>query len=99
MVLFVNTARASIVDTEALIGELLKNRFNAVIDVFDEEPLPADSPLIGLPNVLLQPHRGGPTTDRWEIVTLNLIEDTLRVFAGEKARLEIKKEYAMAMTQ
>ncbi|NLJ66005.1 MAG: hydroxyacid dehydrogenase [Clostridiales bacterium] len=97
--LFVNTARASIVDTEALIGELLKNRFNAVIDVFDEEPLPADSPLIGLPNVLLQPHRGGPTTDRWEIVTLNLIEDTLRVFAGEKARLEIKKEYAMAMTQ
>ncbi len=78
--LFVNTARASIVDTEALIGELLKNRFNAVIDVFDEEPLPADSPLIGLPNVLLQPPiGGGPTTDRWEIVTLNLIEDTLRV--------------------
>lgn len=97
--LFVNTARASIVDTEALIVELLKNRFNAVIDVFDVEPLPADSPLVGLPNVLLQPHRGGPTTDRWKVVTLSLIDDFLRVFAGEESRLEIKREYAMAMTQ
>ena len=72
---------------------------NAVLDVFDEEPLPKDSKLIGLPNVMLMPHRGGPTTDRWRIVTLALIDDILRIFDGKEPALAIEKKYAMAMSR
>lgn len=97
--LLVNTARAGIIDSAALEEELLKNRFNAVLDVFDVEPLPADSKLIGLPNVLLQPHRGGPTVDRWKIVTSNLIDDILSIFNGKKPVFGIDRDYAIAMTR
>ena len=97
--LLVNTARSSIINTAALEEELQKNRFQAVLDVFDEEPLPKDSKLIGLPNVLLMPHRGGPTTDRWRIVTLALIDDILRIFDGKEPVLAIEKKYAMAMSR
>ncbi|MFF7330063.1 NAD(P)-dependent oxidoreductase [Streptomyces sp. NPDC008150] len=55
----VNTARGSLVDTGALTRELVAGRLNAVLDVTDPEPLPADSPLYDLPNVLLTPHLAG----------------------------------------
>lgn len=97
--LFVNTARAGIVDTEAMIEELQKNRFNAFLDVYDVEPLPADSKLIGLPNVILMPHRAGPTVDRRRIVTMALLDDIQRIFNGQKPFLEIGREYAMSMTR
>ncbi|MFD3455007.1 hydroxyacid dehydrogenase [Streptomyces sp. NPDC058691] len=55
----VNTARGSLVDTAALTAELVTGRLHAVLDVTDPEPLPADSPLWDLPNVLLTPHVAG----------------------------------------
>ncbi|WP_067820156.1 hydroxyacid dehydrogenase [Actinomadura kijaniata] len=55
----VNTARGSLVDTAALERELAAGRLHAVIDVTDPEPLPPDSPLFTLPNVLLTPHIAG----------------------------------------
>ena len=55
----INTARGSLVDTGALTAELVSGRLDAVLDVTDPEPLPADSPLFGLPNVLLTPHTAG----------------------------------------
>jgi phosphoglycerate dehydrogenase-like enzyme len=56
---FINTARGSLVDTDALTEELVAGRIHAVLDVTDPEPLPADSPLFDLPNVLLTPHQAG----------------------------------------
>uniref|UniRef100_UPI0039EF88AA D-2-hydroxyacid dehydrogenase family protein n=1 Tax=Bordetella sputigena TaxID=1416810 RepID=UPI0039EF88AA len=55
----VNTSRADLVDTEALVEALRAGRpgFGA-FDVFDAEPLPEDHPLLGLKNVLLTPHYG-----------------------------------------
>jgi phosphoglycerate dehydrogenase-like enzyme len=97
--LLINTARASIIDTDALVAELRKNRFKAVLDVYDVEPLPADSPLIGLPNVMLLPHMGGPTIDRWKIVTHALIDDIQTILEGGSPRLGINRAYAMAMTR
>lgn len=55
----VNTARGSLVDTEALTAELVSGRLHAVLDVTEPEVLPADSPLYELPNVLLTPHVAG----------------------------------------
>ena len=56
---FINTARGGIVDEQALTEELLSGRINAMLDVTDVEPLPADSPLYRLPNVFLTPHVAG----------------------------------------
>ena len=55
----INTARGSLVDTEALFAELVTGRISAVLDVTDPEPLPANSPLFELPNVFLTPHIAG----------------------------------------
>ncbi|MEU5328826.1 hydroxyacid dehydrogenase [Streptomyces parvus] len=55
----VNTARGSLVDTEALVKEAATGRLNAVLDHTEPEVLPADSPLYDLPNVLLTPHIAG----------------------------------------
>lgn len=59
----VNCARGGIVDEEALAGALVRgDLYAAGIDVFEREPLPADNPLIHLPNVILTPHIGSATT-------------------------------------
>ncbi|MFJ8950768.1 hydroxyacid dehydrogenase [Streptomyces sp. NPDC102381] len=57
--LLVNTARGPLVDTEALVEHLVSGRIDAVLDVTDPEPLPADHPLWDLPNVLITPHMAG----------------------------------------
>ncbi len=97
--LLVNTARGSVIDEAALAEELMKKRFKAALDVYEVEPLPADSKLRGLDNVLLMPHMGGPTVDRRKFVTLSLIEDIKRFIKGEPLQLEISKEYAVNMTK
>ncbi len=58
--LLINTARGAVVDQAQLI-EALKNHEigGACLDVFEEEPLPQDSPLRDLPNVILTPHTAG----------------------------------------
>jgi phosphoglycerate dehydrogenase-like enzyme len=55
----VNTARAALVDTTALVARLRKGDLFAAIDVFDAEPLPTKHPLRKLPNAYLTPHRAG----------------------------------------
>ena len=51
----VNVSRGPIIDTEALIARLKRGDITAGLDVFDPEPIPADSEIIDLPNVFLTP--------------------------------------------
>jgi len=56
----INTARGPLIDETALIHALQTGRIRAAgLDVFEVEPLPLSSPLIGMPNVLLAPHVAG----------------------------------------
>lgn len=96
--IFINTARGSVVDEQALIEELKTKRFKAALDVYEVEPLAPDSELRSLENVIAMPHMGGPTIDRRRYVTLGLLEDIERFLKGENLRYEIKKEYAVKMT-
>jgi phosphoglycerate dehydrogenase-like enzyme len=59
----VNTARGAVIDEQALIAELKTGRIWAALDVFEKEPLPPDSPLRQLDNVLLFPHMAGGDAD------------------------------------
>jgi phosphoglycerate dehydrogenase-like enzyme len=55
--IFINVGRGAVVDEDALIAALRSGRLRgAALDVFATEPLPADSPLWELPNVLISPH-------------------------------------------
>jgi D-3-phosphoglycerate dehydrogenase / 2-oxoglutarate reductase len=60
--ILVNTARAELIDEEALLEALHQNRIFAGIDCFMEEPPRLDEPLLSAPNVVLTPHIGGTTT-------------------------------------
>jgi phosphoglycerate dehydrogenase-like enzyme len=55
----INTARGALIDTEALVDACRDGRIRAVLDVTEQEPLPADSPLYELPSVQLTPHIAG----------------------------------------
>ncbi|MGA4992488.1 hydroxyacid dehydrogenase [Nonomuraea bangladeshensis] len=55
----VNTARGSLIDTEALTAACAAGRISAILDVTDPEPLPPGHPLFALPNVLVTPHLAG----------------------------------------
>lgn len=96
--LFLNTARGAIVDEKAMIEELKRNRFRAVLDVFCSEPLEEDSELRRMENVYCIPHMAGPTVDRRAAITKRLADNIIKFENGEQMELEIKKEAACRMT-
>jgi len=79
--LLVNLARGGIVDEAALVEALRSGRLaGAAFDVFDEEPLPASSPLWEAPNLWITPHMAGGFPE--------ILDETTRLFAENVARLE-----------
>jgi D-3-phosphoglycerate dehydrogenase len=81
----VNTARGGIVDTEALCRALTEKRIaGAALDVFEGEPLRADSPLRALENVYLSPHVGGATADARRLSGAMAAENLICALKGER---------------
>ena len=81
--IFINTARGRIVVEQDLVDALQKQRIaGAGLDVFETEPLPADSPLRLLPNVVLTPHAAGITREATEAGLAMAIGNVLSFRAG-----------------
>jgi len=74
----INTARGPIVDEKALIDALQAGRLGGcALDVFEVEPLPSDSPLMRMDNVMLAPHNSNSSPSAWERVHWNTIKNLL----------------------
>ena len=74
----INTARGPIVDESALIKALQSGKIaGAAMDVFEVEPLPLDSPLLTMKNVMLAPHNSNSSPAAWEKVHWNTIRNLL----------------------
>ncbi len=81
--IFVNVGRGSVVDEDALIEALTEERIRgAVLDVFREEPLPPDSRLWELPNVLISPHTAALAEAENERIVRLFIENLSRYLDG-----------------
>ena len=81
----INMARGRVVDEPALIAALLNNTIaGAGLDCFWDEPLPPDSPLWAMENVLITPHTGGETQQYEERVVAILLENLERMWRGER---------------
>jgi len=75
----INTARGPIVDEKALCEAILKsNLAGAALDVFEVEPLPLDSPLFKMDQVMLAPHNSNSSPSAWEKVHWNTILNLLQ---------------------
>jgi phosphoglycerate dehydrogenase-like enzyme len=92
----INIGRGAVVDEAALIAALQNGVIGgAALDVFEREPLPADSPLWKLPNVILSPHVGGFTPE-YDARAMQLFAENLRRYAqGERLMnvVEVKRGY------
>jgi phosphoglycerate dehydrogenase-like enzyme len=74
----INTARGPVVEEPALIQALQKGQIaGAALDVYEHEPLPSDSPLLGMDNVMLAPHNANSSPAAWERVHWNTIKNLL----------------------
>ena len=83
----VNVARGSVVDEAALVDALRRGVIaGAGLDVFEEEPLPASSPLWALPNVILTPHVSGATPRYLERALDLFVENLARYLEGRPLR-------------
>ncbi len=83
--ILLNTSRGSIVDEPALIRALQQGRLSAGLDVYEQEPLPLESPLARLPNVVLTPHCASHTEQALRAMAM-VVEDVIRVLKGEIPR-------------
>ncbi|MGY1640888.1 D-2-hydroxyacid dehydrogenase family protein [Geodermatophilus sp. SYSU D00703] len=86
--ILVNTSRGPVVDEAALVAALTEGRIaGAGLDVFDREPLPADSPLRRAPRTVLTPHLGYVTRRTYEVFYGEAVEDVAAFLAGSPVRV------------
>jgi phosphoglycerate dehydrogenase-like enzyme len=91
--ILVNIGRGPVVDEEALIDALRSGHLRgAALDVFATEPLPYDSPLWELDNVILSPHTAAQSTRENERIVELFADNLRRYLAGEELRSRIRTD-------
>lgn len=89
----INTARGPIVDEQALVRALQnKTIAGAALDVFETEPIPAESALLKMENVMLAPHNSNSSPAAWENVHWNTIRNLLLGLEIDPAELDRFKQ-------
>lgn len=85
--LLINDSRGGVVDEAALAEALTAGRLRgAALDVFEQEPLPANSPLLAAPNLLLSSHTAGYSDTALAVVTMRCAQSLLERLAAVPAR-------------
>lgn len=81
----VNASRGQVIDEQALVGALRDRRIaGAVLDVYCEQPLRRDHPLLALENVVLTPHAAGITQESMQRMSEGAAQEIVRLLAGER---------------
>jgi phosphoglycerate dehydrogenase-like enzyme len=85
----INTARGSLIDSEALAAECRSGRLFAILDVTEPEPLPIDAPLRNIPNVMVTPHIAGSKGSEIGRLTDTALDELSRWIADKPLWAEI----------
>jgi phosphoglycerate dehydrogenase-like enzyme len=85
----VNVSRGAIIDPDALIERLARRDITGAFDVFDPEPIPADSPIRDLPNVFLTPHIAGVVAAGGPRFFTLMVDELDRFFHGHETRYDL----------
>nr|WP_290695478.1 D-glycerate dehydrogenase [Halomonas sp. UBA3074] len=83
--IFINIARGKVVDESALINALENGVIQAAgLDVFEQEPLPASSPLLNMPNVVALPHIGSATHETRDAMAQRAVDNVRLALQGKR---------------
>ena len=86
----INVARGGIIDEAALAAAVKSGKVaGAAIDVFTDEPIKPDNPLLGEPRIITTPHLGASTAEAQERVALDVAEQIVEILAGKPARYAV----------
>lgn len=92
----INCGRAPLIREDALISALREERFSAIMDVYENEPLAADHPYRSMPNVVLTPHNAGCGRDEHYLAAM--LDEFARFFRGDNLQMEVGWDRASQMT-
>ncbi len=95
--LLINSARSSIIDTDALINELSSGRISAALDVYDQENVKQDDRLLSCSNVILSTHAAAVPAGRR--MTDEIVDDIERFIRGEKLNYTVTYDQFSRMTR
>jgi len=96
----VNVARGAVVDQDALVEHLTQgNIAGAALDVFTVQPLPEQSPLYEMENVLLSPHMAGITDDSLRAVGISVVRQVRQLLQGELPEHLVNRQVTTAIEQ
>jgi phosphoglycerate dehydrogenase-like enzyme len=84
--IIVNTSRGPLIDEAALVSALQEGRIRAGLDVFDDEPLAGDHPLLACPGAMLTPHLGYVSTQNYAAYFRTAVEVIEAYLAGAPIR-------------
>jgi phosphoglycerate dehydrogenase-like enzyme len=90
--ILVNVSRGQLIDDAALVAAVQQGQIEgAALDVFEQEPLPPDSPVWTLPNVLITPHTSGFRLDHWDAAVAIFSENLRRYESGREMLNRVDK--------
>lgn len=84
---FINTARGALVDTQALIDAVTQGRLaGAALDVYEQEPLPMDAPVLHTPGIQCTPHTGAETVETYQNISMMAAQAVIDSLNGKEPK-------------